>query len=326
MHRIVLALTAALLATGCIAPRRSAGSGIPPTLTRGEAPPPPPERAASEETSFLGWAWDRLFGPDQPAAATAGRATLADGDGTGRPVTAAATRAPGSGTAPRTTYGQDGGLSGAATSGLDRDGHPLDPGDRRWDGRAGSAGPGRPVGFDPQGDGPRWEDTPAYDWRMARFAITLEGSRAIRGGARLWGAGVYAIPSRAPVGVYVNARLSNNIDEDPDLTGIFAFNAQGHDITAEGTEAFVVNVGAVRALNDSVNLFAGVGYASTDTYAQLHDPNGVFLGGANYYQRRKEDTELNLNFGALILVQPVAVTVQWDTALEVFTFGLGVSF
>ena len=113
---------------------------------------------------------------------------------------------------------------------------------------------------------------------------------------------------------------------DPDFTDVFGFNAFGHQVVDEELEAYVLNFGVLRPLNESVNVFAGVGYSETAVEAELRDPAGIFAGGGTYFQRRVEDEEFNVNLGALVTVDPVAVSVQWDTAFEVFSFGLGFTF
>ncbi len=169
-----------------------------------------------------------------------------------------------------------------------------------------------------------------YGRRPVRFALTVEGSDRVDDprdeSARLFGLGFYVIPEEAPLGVYLNTRFTLRSSGDPDFTDVFAFNAFGHDVVDEELEAFVINVGVVRALSESVALFAGLGFAATAIEAELRDPAGVFGNGGRYYQRRREDEDLNVNIGALVTLHPLALSVQWDTALEVLSLGVGFSF
>ena len=169
-----------------------------------------------------------------------------------------------------------------------------------------------------------------YGRRPVRFALTVEGSDRVDDprdeSARLFGLGFYVVPEEAPLGVYLNTRFTLRSSGDPDFTDVFAFNAFGHDVVDEELEAFVINVGVVRALSDSVALFAGLGFAATAIEAELRDPAGVFGNGGRYFQRRREDEDLNVNIGALVTLHPLALSVQWDTALEVLSLGVGFNF
>lgn len=232
--------------------------------------------------------------PDAPYAASAPPPVAAgERAPAGRPTAAPAPRPPG----PGPTSGPGGGYRAAS-------------GDRQDGGRGvqESAQPGD------------------YERYWPRFMVTVEGSRAIEHDGHLWGLGFYALPEGAPFGLYLNTRFTPRAGGDPDFTDVFAFNAFGHQVVDEEVEAFVINVGAIQPLNESVNLFAGLGFATSAIEVELRDPMGTFGNNGRYFQRRNEHDELNVNLGALISVEPVAVTVQWDTALEVFTFGVGVVF
>lgn len=172
----------------------------------------------------------------------------------------------------------------------------------------------------------------AGDYRrpMPFFHLLVEGSQKIdedgADGANAFGLGLYVIPLETPFGAYVNGRWTGGGDGNPDYTDVFAFNAFGHPIVDEDLTAFILNFGVVRPLNESVSLFLGLGYANTQLEAEFRDPMGTIGDNGRYFQRHGEDEELNVNLGALVVVHPVAVSVQWDTALEVFTFGAGVRF
>lgn len=175
------------------------------------------------------------------------------------------------------------------------------------------------------GDGPGGD----YGPRFARFAFTVEGSLEVEDevdDANLFGLGFYVVPEESPVGVYLNTRFTASADGDPDLTDAFAYNAFGHPVVDEELEAFVINVGAVAPLSEQFAAFIGLGFAATAIESELRDPAGILGDGGQYFQRRDEDEELNVNVGALLMLEPVAVTAQWDSALEVFSFGLGFMF
>ncbi len=181
------------------------------------------------------------------------------------------------------------------------------------------------------GDAPTSADLEGGDYgqRFARFAFTVEGSLEVEDevdDASLFGLGFYVIPETSPVGIYLNTRFTASADGDPDLTDAFDYNAFGHPVVDEDLEAFVVNIGAVAPVNAWLNGFVGLGFAATAIESELRDPSGILGDDGQYFQRRDEDEELNVNVGALLTFDPLAVSAQWDSALEVFTFGLGFAF
>jgi hypothetical protein len=195
-----------------------------------------------------------------------------------------------------------------------------------------TAPPVPPATRQPLRDDGRGAALEAGDYRrpMPFFHLLFEGSQEVEeegaDGAHAFGLGLYVIPLETPFGAYVNGRWTGGGDGNPDYTDVFAFNAFGHPIVDEDLTAFVLNFGVVKPLNESVSVFLGLGYANTQLEAEFRDPLGTIGDNGRYFQRHAEDEELNVNLGALVVVHPVAVTVQWDTALEVFTFGAGVRF
>jgi len=165
-----------------------------------------------------------------------------------------------------------------------------------------------------------------YSGPRRRVVFTIEGSEKIDRADNLWGFGLYYIPSEDPFGMYLNTRFTLRSTGGPDFTDVFSFNAFGHEVVDEELEAFLINIGGVRPVNERLSLFAGLGYVSTAIEAELRDPAGVFGDGGRYYQRRNERDRLNVNLGALLHFDRLALSAQWDTALEVFSFGAGVSF
>jgi hypothetical protein len=177
---------------------------------------------------------------------------------------------------------------------------------------------GPPVYPGPSGD---------YDSQLPRFAFTIDGSLEVDDKESLYGFGLFVIPAESPVGFYMNTRFTAHSYGYPDFTDLFATNAFGHEVVDEELHAFVFNFGLVApVVSDVVNLFAGIGFAATETELELRDPAGVFGDNGQYYQRIDEDEDFNFNVGALILLDALALNAQWDTALEVFSFGVGFAF
>jgi len=227
-------------------------------------------------------------GASSEAGATA--APLVSGEATVPPAGGAYSATPYSATPyPATPY------SGAVTA---QDGPPVDPG--------------------PSGD---------YGSRTTRIVFTVDASLEVDDQESLYGFGIYVVPTKSPVGFYLNTHFTARSYGYPDFTALFATNAFGHEVVDEELHAFVFNFGLVKPLfSDVVNLFAGIGFAASETEVELRDPAGIFGDDGTYYQRIDEDEDLNFNFGALILLDALALNVQWDTAFEVFSFGVGFAF
>lgn len=166
----------------------------------------------------------------------------------------------------------------------------------------------------------------AYDSQMPRFAFTVDGSLEVDDQENLWGFGLYVIPAESPLGFYLNTRFTAHSYGYPDFTYLFSYNAFDHQVVDEELHAFVFNLGAVAPVNEVLNLFAGIGWAFSETEVQLYDPARIYGDNGTYYQRINEDDEFNFNVGVLLTLDALALNAQYDTAFEVFSFGVGFAF
>jgi hypothetical protein len=162
---------------------------------------------------------------------------------------------------------------------------------------------------------------------LPRFVFTGEASLEVEDQEALYGFGFYVVPPELPFGFYTNTRFTAHSYGYPDFTGLFATNAFGHEVVDEELQAFVFNFGLVKPLlGDTLNLFAGIGYAASETELELRDPSGVLGDQGQYYQRTDDDDDVNFNAGLLLVVDWLAVNAQWDSAFDVVSFGVGFAF
>lgn len=164
-----------------------------------------------------------------------------------------------------------------------------------------------------------------YSSELPRFAFTLEVSEEIEDSEPMYGFGCYIVPGDWPIGFYTNLRFTAHSGGYPDLTDAFPFNAFGDEVVDSELHAFLVNFGIVAPVVDGLDLFAGLGLAASETEVELRDPSGVLGDDGRYYQRIDEDEDLNFNVGALVTLGVLALDVQWDSAFEAFSFGVGIA-
>ena len=142
------------------------------------------------------------------------------------------------------------------------------------------------------------------------------------------GVGLYSFKYRE-TSYYINGQFTaQSTSERDDFYETLTVNSFGDPIVGYISDFGTLNIGMTRSLGEKFGVFAGIGYAWVEGYAEMFDPLYILSSDGYYLVRESspDDSGFNANGGAILQIGRLSLELGYHSYVKQGYAGIGLSF